>query len=276
MGDQIRPSFKLDRYGTNKRLGWTNPPAFIDFSPEIAKEIWDYSQRFAETTERLDFYRASHDDLVHLREPLRSTLHAFFVDLWTWEQATARLGPEYRRWMSPTEIFIRSIQEGPSYAKWMADLKKAVMHMIGDCRVGVDELQKKYATTLARFKMLMMSYRPNFQVKKGVAREFGNPLFQIGDLYRENSLFHWRPPNLEWDGVVNTPVIQDEEMMERFRKETREYLHQPDKAFLTEIPWETRQEDDLTACREGQNVTGSAQRPATMRGRSVIAHIPRE
>jgi len=231
--------------------GWESPIRFVKFDRTKGQRLYNIVKSLIEKTGSL--YGAVMSNLDVLDEPERSATHSFLVDLYFWEQAV----PRVKRTLSTDYILLRSLTEGPSFAKWLDGFKDYVLKVVLERQIVEDELT------------------PKFSMFKATAERIGRDL-RVGDLYRPNFLFHWVPPEYNiLEVAFDAPQIHDD-VLEEFRQEMRSYLNDPRFLFYHPTSWRTMVRDNSTKAIEGPNWKIDDQPPAIRRGVSKVAHISRE
>jgi hypothetical protein len=116
-----------------KRRGWSFPVENIEFS---AKATRGFPRIWKDT----DIEKWAKDELLHIAEPERSALHSFLVNLWCYGLS---VDPKDRP-IPLSEIYSRSISEGPSYAKWTAGFKNYFLSSVNERHYMQDDDLKEF------------------------------------------------------------------------------------------------------------------------------------
>jgi len=188
---------------------------------------------------------------LNLKEPYKTMLHSFLVNLSMYAQAI----PVSERFLTCTEILYRSILEGPGFAKWLDGFKD-------------------YVTARTMKKLFIdhsvMAYASYSSAIDRVPKES----FSIGHIYRSNSLFAWDPPKLDPRMYVMREVIYDSDIADEFRAVLRKMLESrraPVPVALSDV-----YKDTSSSCQEGKVWMQPVVPPAKQRDITKIVHVPRE
>lgn len=226
-----------------KRTGWINPLTNIPFDKGIAKSL-------PRVRNEADLDRLVLDDLDHVKEPIRSVLHSFLVNL----KAYCTSVPPARRILPIEEIYSRSLAEGPSFAKWLNGFKTYVLCVLsGRLYFNAEDLQPydfmydhvaEYASRNSEKR-----YAKSHERQSDALRTLRTQA--ISRYVTENNSF----PKMENESVIIEleKKIQREKSM-RGAEETRTafeigWLYRPNDLFL----WEPPKLDVLTVSMEPIN-----------------------
>ena len=218
-----------------RRHSWIYPVPLIDPTEENVA----YLRRVIDERHIAPTQYWAMNDLLGVKEPIRSALHSFLVDLWMYQTDPYSTTDLDWLWDNIT---------CPSFA---ATYKKYVA-------AAQDTLFKK-------------------EYLVPPEREFSAvPIRAIGQVYRVDALFNWRPPEFDIREVVDLDVEQDPETLYSFRMRCREYLSRlPTVLLAKEIPFESFIRENEHKCLEGSQFFQEPPVPVMTRGRTRIIGIPR-
>lgn len=247
-GDSQIPDF-LTLYRKTNRRGWSYPVENIEYNEDLGYFLWSKikSMVYREQYELLAF-----NELEQVKEPHRSALHSFLVNIWAYGKNV----PESRRDTPLVEIIEKSLKIGPKYAKYIDGLKSWLMTKKFNRQNLSSELKETYETSYpneAKFTC-------------------------IGDIFRSNQLFPWIPPNPDIVAITGEEVEVEPWAGQMFRAELRAYLHSKEEFlfFKPNNDERTLLVDNTKAAYEGPQWKLGPVRAANVRGPSRVAWIPRE
>jgi hypothetical protein len=223
------------------RREWRFPTSPIKFNRSLGFKLWD---RIKKSVYKEDFIGLVYDDLEDLKEPERSNLHSFLVNVWSYQEGTQKRNRDF-----PIEIIIeRSLCEGPEFAEYIHKAKSSLIAI------------REGRTFLGDFVPLKLN-RPKFR--------------NIGDIYRADFLFEWTPPHPDMLESILKPVEQDLETVECFREALVDWLNEPDRQFFRPI------ENQYVGCKDNTQkcITGYQWKeplsiPDHFRGPSENIYVP--
>jgi hypothetical protein len=244
--DSEVPDFKTTETPRSRR-GWQYPLKPIKFDSEVGKFLWN-KVKYLASRERWE--ELAYNDLLTINEPYRSNLHGFLVNLFSYTLAV----PENRRDLSIYTILRRSLQEGPAFADYVSDLKSYLFAMKHGRRLFSQEIKNRFENDEIPFVFTC-----------------------VGDIYRSNSLFYWTPENPDIVGITSEEPFESPEIISEFRDKTRQYLENPKFCFFkANNDYKTFYTDNTKKAKEGMNWQLDPVKPASIRGVSKVAFIPRE
>lgn len=199
------------------------------------------------------------DDLHNISEPVRSNFHRFMVNLWAYSLAV----PKERRPISILKLASESLLDsGPSYPKWLDGYRSYSLGI---------ECNRKYFSSDVPMKYENCSYE-----------RLRNR--SVGEFFRPNSCFNWDAPELDVSPIVMKCPEVDQDALNTFRLALRDYLKKPKMDFVEFPLWTdcikenakktiTTKNDKLVSV---ENWKSNPSGPASIRGKTLLAHIPRE
>lgn len=228
------------------RRGWQYPIGNIPWDPVLGDRMF---RRISNHLDATTIHEIVQDDLEDFSEPTRSALHSFVVNLWAWGYAGGAV-----RALPMHVIAERSLREGPSFAKWLDGYKTYVLGSQNGWEFFDDEIPLSYLGVPV----------PTAKVS-------------LSDIYRSNQLFPWTPPDPNLFDICFEEVHQDADTLNEFRHAVREWLLTPSSLLFSPLNDPTVAERDSTKkALEGAQWQLPPTQPATERGLSRIAYIPRE
>lgn len=233
-----------------------NPPC-VDFA-KVGSLFDSKKHVFFEKDATTALQKLVEDDLIEINEPIRSNLHSFYVNLWSYSRSV----PDRRRPIYCSEIIKRSLQEGPSFAKWIDGFKAYANAQAFDWEFFDNEVNETYK-------------------ERGTLNDLRWD-YAVGHMFRANSCFNWDAPKLDWIPIVCEPVINDQRALDLFRATARRYLEDgkfefvefPD--FKDCISQSSKRTLDLSTKKSTDLWKIKKFDRQTKRGLTKIAHIPRE
>lgn len=230
-----------------KRIGWVWPSRHLHFTEELGKYLWEVIRDLAQKD---DWWALVKWELPSMQEPVRSLLHDFLVNLWSYNFSV----PSEYRAIPLCEIARRSLVEGPSFAKWMDGFKTFLISKIEGRENFSLELEEAY-------KEVNVSRWPR----------------TIGHIWRANQCFNWLPPNPDIEEITSTPVDNHPALVDEFREAVKDYLDDPRLAFFKPINDEfVGNRDSSRMAKEGPQWTLPFSHMSRERGTTRVAYIPRE
>jgi len=191
------------------------------------------------------------DELVELKEPERSNLHSFYVNLYAYRESVSS---EFRP-MEIETIFKRCMLEGPSFAKWLDIAKSAWLGIYAKRRYYSEEV---YDILPVR----SINTKENY--------------LDVSGIFRSNSLYHWTPENPDLRDITSLPVTMDPSATESFRMEIRGYLENPIIDLMKSPNWKQFVRPSDRGTYDSKNYLKEDFPPARARGKCRIAYVPRE
>lgn len=234
------PDTKID-YVSVARQGWqkTSMIPFTSRHPLRGRRI-----------DSSDLWKSVMDPLVDLKEPWRSNYHSFLVDLYAYSMAV----PKGNHSIDIETIHDRCLDEGPAFAKWLDGYKSYVLGK--HCR------REYFSNALENEYGYIAINLPES--------------FSVGDVYRSNFLFCWKPERESVTKYSLRPVIYDKDIADEFRQTLREYLDSKALGNIPEVSYKEFLKSSSKGTFDGKNYMSKFVSAARIRGRSRIAFVDRE
>jgi len=221
----------------------------IDFTERTSIKLLEAFRRLKKTSSDPHFWMVS--NLDGLEEPLRSSLHSFFCNIYAFAKEVKH------EIFDPGYIVERSLSEGPAFAKWLSKFKD-------------------FAFVRKTRRWLYEWDGSDFYDYRFIVDDIPDDIFSVSLIYRSNALFTWTPPILDPFPYIMKAVDFDESLVEDFRFHARRYLSSIPVECVPKVHLTDILKDTTSVCREGLIWEQDDQPPARKRDCSQFVNIPRE